>query len=98
MEKIRPQRRHLEANQEPDWMSRGVSTILRIPRSANSPRGIDDQSTMEATGSFIFEEGCINSISDLDTLVLAVFFISSFARASISFRFEILREITYVIV
>ncbi|SRR6266699_4881697 len=100
MEKIRFQRRHLRANQEPNRISGGVSIVLRIPRLASKPRengdigGIDDQSTTETKSSLVFKEECAYYISDLDTSDLTIF--SAFILSSSS-TLERLFEIVYII-
>jgi len=103
MEKIWPQRRHLRASQELDWISEGVLTILGIPKSANSLRRngdigrIDDQSTVGVVGSPIFKKRCTNDIPNPNISTLDISSTFSLAKTSISSRFEILREIVYVI-
>src|SRR6266566_2853897 len=71
-------------------MSRGVSIILEIPRSANNLRENGDigeivnQSTMKTEGLSIFEEEYINGISNPNVLTLTVFSIFIFFNSFIS--------------
>ncbi len=80
-------------------MSRGVSIVLRIQRSANNLgensdiEGIDDQFIIKIEGSSIFEEEYINGILNPDISILTVFSISIFFN---SFKLKILRFIIYV--
>ncbi len=68
----------MEASQEFDQVSEDVSTILRIPRSANKlgKNGdigrIDNQSITGIENSPVFKEEYACYISDLDTLDLTV--------------------------
>src|SRR6266699_970865 len=90
MKRIRPQRRHLKTNQEPDWISGGVSTISRIPRSANNPEkngdigGINDQSTTKAKNPSILEERYTSNISNPDTPTLTASSASNFSNSPTS--------------
>ncbi|SRR6266699_1906499 len=75
-------------------MSKNVSTVSGIPKSANNLKKNDDigkiidQSTIKIEGSFIFEKEYTNGILNFDTPTLTTSSTSILSNFSTSFKFR----------